>query len=251
MIGQPKPLASLSSTLLARKGTARPAMRPQGFGGFGSLQGQDDLGWNDMGDLHEVHAHDNEQPGFNPPVFNAGVPPVLMQREVLKEEFEPSFTAPVLDPAMDEAFEDESVEGDDEDDGPAFESVLAVKPLRTVEKLVAEQSVAEKPAPAELAIAQLPAIAQVEDVVVEAVAPQPVTLPPARAARIARETKTKQGKAAFTLRLDHDRHLRLRLASALTNRSAQLLVTEALDAFLNTLPEVAVLANQLPPQAAR
>lgn len=245
MIGQPKPLASLSSTLLARKGTARPAMRPQGFGGFGSLQAQDDLGWNDMGDLHEVHAHDNEQPGFNPPVFNAGVPPVLMQREVLKEEFEPSFTAPVLDPAMDESFEDEAVEDDVEDDVPTFESVLAVKPLRTVEKLVAEQSVAEKPTSVE------PAISQVEDVVAEAAAPPVVTLPPARAARIARETKTKQGKAAFTLRLNHDRHLRLRLASALTNRSAQLLVTEALDAFLNTLPEVAVLANQLPPQAAR
>ena len=27
----PKPLASLSSGLLARKGGARPAMRPQGF----------------------------------------------------------------------------------------------------------------------------------------------------------------------------------------------------------------------------
>jgi hypothetical protein len=245
MIGQPKPLASLSSTLLARKGTARPAMRPQGFGGFGSLQGQDDLGWNDMGELHEVHTHEMEQPVFNPPVFNAGVPPVLMQREVLKEEFEPSFAAPILDPAMDESFEEDSVEGDFEDDAPAFESVLAVKPLRTVEKLVAEKTIAETPVPAE------PVMAQVEDVVAEPVAPQPVTLPPARAARIAREIKTKQGKAAFTLRLDHDRHLSLRLASALTNRSAQMLVTEALDAFLNTLPEVALLANQLPPQAAR
>ncbi|WP_183114012.1 hypothetical protein [Sphingomonas sp. So64.6b] len=226
-------------------------MRPQGYGGFGSLQGQDDLGWNDMGDPHEAHAHDVEQPAFNPPVFNGGVPPVLMQREVLKEEFEPSFATPVLDPAMDDSFEDDSVEGHLEEDAPAFESVLAVKPLRTVEKLVAEQSVAEQPAPPEPAIAQAPAAAQVEDVVAEPAAPQPVTLPPARAARIARETRPKQGKAAFTLRLNHDRHLRLRLASALTNRSAQLLVTEALDAFLNTLPEVAVLANQLPPQAAR
>ena len=43
-----KPFASLSSGLLARKGAARPAMKPQGFGqmGGGNLE---DLGWNDMG----------------------------------------------------------------------------------------------------------------------------------------------------------------------------------------------------------
>ena len=44
---EPKPFASLSSGLLARKGAARPAMRPQGFGQVtGNLE---DLGWNDMG----------------------------------------------------------------------------------------------------------------------------------------------------------------------------------------------------------
>ena len=49
---EPKPLASLSSTLLARKGQAKPAMRPQGFAGFGmaaASAAHDDLGWNDMG----------------------------------------------------------------------------------------------------------------------------------------------------------------------------------------------------------
>ena len=54
-----------------------------------------------------------------------------------------------------------------------------------------------------------------------------------------------KGKAAFTLRLDPDRHLRLRLASASRNRSAQALVVEALDAFLATLPEVDGLAQHL------
>src|SRR5687768_1941498 len=45
---EPKPFASLSSGLLARKGAARPAMRPQGFGG--QIGGNvEDLGWNDMG----------------------------------------------------------------------------------------------------------------------------------------------------------------------------------------------------------
>ena len=47
MKSEPKVFASLSSGLLARKGAARPAMRPQGFGqGGGSLE---DLGWDDMG----------------------------------------------------------------------------------------------------------------------------------------------------------------------------------------------------------
>ena len=47
MKSEPRPFASLSSGLLARKGAARPAMRPQGFGQMGS--GLEDLGWNDMG----------------------------------------------------------------------------------------------------------------------------------------------------------------------------------------------------------
>jgi hypothetical protein len=64
-------------------------------------------------------------------------------------------------------------------------------------------------------------------------------------ARVARQAKTAKTKAAFTLRLDNDRHLRLRLASAVTNRSAQHLVTEALDAFLESLTDVDTLANQL------
>ena len=40
-------------------------------------------------------------------------------------------------------------------------------------------------------------------------------------------------KAAFTLRLDAERHLRLRLATAVTGRSAQQIVTGALDALLD------------------
>ena len=46
-MGEPKTFASLSSGLLARKGAARPAMRPQGFGQIGATL--EDLGWNDMG----------------------------------------------------------------------------------------------------------------------------------------------------------------------------------------------------------
>lgn len=156
MMGSPKPLASLSSTLLARKGTARPAMRPQGFGGFGAIpSAADDLGWNDMGEPE-----------------GAPVPPVLVQREVLREEL----AAPV----------------------------------------------AEEPR---------------------------LRVSVATATRIRRETHTKHrsnARSAFTLRLDTDRHLKLRLASALDNRSAQQIVTEALDAFLANQPDVEALLQQLP-----
>jgi hypothetical protein len=62
---------------------------------------------------------------------------------------------------------------------------------------------------------------------------------PARAPRAAPGSK---GKAAFTLRLDPDRHLQLRLACAVTHRSAQQIVTQALDEFLARQPSVADLA---------
>ena len=70
----------------------------------------------------------------------------------------------------------------------------------------------------------------------------------ATARRIARESEaqTRTRKAAFTLRLDGDRHVRLRLASAVTRISSQQLVTQALDAFLINLPEVDALVAQLP-----
>lgn len=65
------------------------------------------------------------------------------------------------------------------------------------------------------------------------------------ATRLQRET-AHAGKAAFTLRVAADRHLRLRLASAITNRSAQDLVTEALDALIGAIPAVEALVAQLP-----
>ena len=197
MMSEPKPFASLSSGLLARKGQARPAMRPQGFtGGYASLAGIEDLGWNDMGhipepmaDIHPLHEDDQIQP---PP---EGVPPVLAQRHALKQEFEP-----------------------------------------VLEELAGEEAEVSVEAPVEtLVTAPVP--------VLETFEPRPVSV--AAASRIARATQHKH-KAAFTLRLDEERHLRLRLASAVSGRSAQQIVTGALDAFLESLPEVAELARQLP-----
>ena len=81
-------------------------------------------------------------------------------------------------------------------------------------------------------------------------AARPVSL--ATAERIGRESAeqtAKAGKSAFTLRLDAKRHLRLRLASAVTHRSAQALVTQALDALLDAMPDVDALAARLPEPA--
>lgn len=58
-------------------------------------------------------------------------------------------------------------------------------------------------------------------------------------------------RAAFTLRLDADRHLRLRLASTIQNRSAQRLVTEALDRFLEDIPQLDKLADQASQSASQ
>ncbi|MDB5674720.1 MAG: hypothetical protein JWM65_1702 [Sphingomonas bacterium] len=212
-----KPLASLSSGLLARKGQARPAMRPQGYGGFGAIPGQqDDLGWNDMG-------HDEPHP---PHV--AAVPPVLRQLEQLQEEFAPQMPQAYEPPVEPQVEAYQEVEDYEEEYEPEQEGTYA--PL-TASVAHAEPAF-EAPVP-------------------HAEVVRPVSV--ATATRLDRETaaKTKRGKAAFTLRLDHDRHLRLRIASALCHRSAQILVTEALDAFLNSLPEVGALVSQLPPPKAR
>lgn len=66
------------------------------------------------------------------------------------------------------------------------------------------------------------------------------------AMRVTREPQLAVGKVAFTLRLDADRHLKLRLATAMTNRSAQRIVTDALDAFLASHPEIDELAGHVP-----
>lgn len=213
-----KPLASLSSGLLARKGQARPAMRPQGYGGFGAIPGQqDDLGWNDMG--HDV-----------PPAPHiAQVPPVVRQQAQLQEEFAPVPQAYEPPAAPRDTTPHVELEEQEEAFAPPPAPVGEVPPAPVAPARV--ESVPVEPAPAEVV--------------------RPVSVATAR--RLDRETaaKTRHGKAAFTLRLDHDRHLRLRIASALCHRSAQILVTEALDAFLQSLPEVGTLVSQLPPPKAR
>ncbi len=52
-------------------------------------------------------------------------------------------------------------------------------------------------------------------------------------------------RAAFTLRLDAERHLRLRLASTVKGESAQAIVTRALDSLLAEMPEIDELAAKV------
>lgn len=160
--------ASLSPTLLARKGGAKPAMRPQ-HAALASMPQEtvaapeqlEDLGWNDMGDA-EPHG---EVVALTPMASVTPISPVAAERPVVLQQ----------------------------------QDVLAER--------VAEQA-----------------------------APRPRTLKPAAA---------RAGRAAFTLRLDVQRHIKLRLATTIRGISAQALVTEALDMLLADMPELDALAAQV------
>ncbi|MET0361184.1 MAG: hypothetical protein ABW048_05455 [Sphingobium sp.] len=77
----------------------------------------------------------------------------------------------------------------------------------------------------------------------QAPAQAPTGRKPARTVRAkAAPAPAAKGKSAFTLRIDADRHLRLRLLSAVSHRSAQQLLTGALDALLEQHPQIDALA---------
>ncbi|WP_051121244.1 hypothetical protein [Sphingomonas elodea] len=70
-------------------------------------------------------------------------------------------------------------------------------------------------------------------------------IPDVMAMQLARSERATKDKAAFTLRLDAERRMRLRLASAVTGRSAQQLVTEAIDSMLGEMTELESLARRI------
>lgn len=200
-MSEPKPFASLSSGLLARKGAAKPAMRPQGFGQLG--MGMEDLGWNDMGYAQPVPQpypdYAEELPVRVPSKISALTPaPKSGESEAPEEVYEEVLPPPVVEQqrAIEASFA-----------GEAVEQEIQV-PL------------------------QKPRVRKAAEV---------VTLP-------ARPRQSPGGKAksAFTLRLDAERHLKLRLACAVMHRSAQQVVTEALDEFLESLPELGELSGRVP-----
>lgn len=135
-MSDPKPIASLNPRLLARKGGAKPAMRPA-MSALAIQQSveMDDLGWNDMGEVISLHSEE-------------ALPEVVRRQRALARDV-----------------------------GAERRSALA-----------------------------------------------------------------DGRRAAFTLRLDADRHLKLRLACTVLGKSAQQLVTEALDTVLNNTPQLADLA---------
>lgn len=203
MMNEARPFASLSGNLLARKGGAKPAMRPQPFAP-GPLV--DDLGWDDHGDtVDSLHEH-------VPSSISALTP------------------APKLPPTREEvvhvqqrALSDHFGEEPEEEEAQAVETATAPAPAPVEVEAPEPAAPVASPAPA-------PAPARTRKA---AVSRAPIARPVGQ-------------KAAFTLRLDADRHLRLRLASAVHGKSSQQLVTAALDAFLNDMPEVGQLARQLP-----
>ena len=217
---EPKPFASLSSGLLARKGAARPAMKPQGFGqmGGGNLE---DLGWNDM--------------GFEPP--KAAEAPRDATHDAFGEDVvdhprahHPTGLTPVGSPVHDQQAEiEERLEAEEVDEDFDETAEPYVPEAESEELNGSESEAAELPAP----VISIPSPVTVS-------APPPA---PRRAPR-PRSAPGSKGKAAFTLRLDPDRHLKLRLACAVNGRSAQQLVTDALDALLERIPELDAMASK-------
>ena len=206
-----KPFASLSSGLLARKGAARPAMRPQGFGQTG--HGLEDLGWNDM--------------GFEPPK------PAEAPRDATHDAFgddvvehpraHPTGLTPVGSPVHEQQAEIEDRLTEDSPDEEIDDTAEIYEPEANGTQVEVQQVPEPAAAPVALAIVATPAPA------------------PRRAAR-PRSAPGSKAKAAFTLRLDPERHLKLRLACAVGGRSAQQLVTDALDQLLDHMPELDAMA---------
>jgi hypothetical protein len=233
-MGEPKAFASLSSGLLARKGAARPAMRPQGFGQTGS--GLEDLGWNDMGfeppkpaDGAADESHDAFGAEIQPhPVRNplAGLTPVGSPVHDQQAEI-----AGRLTDCTDEGEEeDDTAEIFEAGDEPLAAALAQTEDDAPVAEIVELPPVIEPLAPV--------AAVSAPEVVVAVPKPRRVTRP--------RSAPGSKGKAAFTLRLDKERHLKLRLACAVSGRSAQQLVTDALDQLLESMPELDSMAEKAP-----
>jgi hypothetical protein len=213
-MSEPKPLASLSSSLLARKGGAKPAMRRQGFTNFPDHSSDhfgethEDLGWNDMGyDVDPDHdAHPIDQVHHNPlagAIPNPGGAVRQQQEEIAAK--------------------------------------LGVKPVDEVAAEMAEKISTAVPVP-------LPISREVQPLVEHSSISAAATMQTSEVQkpRPAATSRTRKAKTAFTLRLDPERHLKLRLATAVKNVSAQQLVTKAVDEYLRTIPELDDLAERVP-----
>ncbi|MGE5952140.1 MAG: hypothetical protein ACM308_00750 [Qipengyuania vulgaris] len=235
--------ASLSSTLLARKGGAKPAMRPQSavlgpVDGVAAAANLEDLGWNDMGE--------------DAPAQQAGET-AAAPRAALGGSASLSESSLIKKPALPPIDEREFVEGDEDyAEGDSSNRVVSLNPLQSKEGSAGQNQVRESlDRIANQLEGKQPVEAENEDDAdfeedYAEEAPAPVVLPKAVNPAPARSKAAAKGKrAAFTLRLDPERHLMLRLACTVRGSSAQQLVTDALDGLLAEMPEIAMLAAQV------
>ena len=278
-MNEARPYASLSSGLLARKGTAKPAMRPQNYGSL------EDLGWNDMG------AAPGDQNVPPPPAEH--VPSSITALTPAPKIQRTNPTDAHLPPASDydEEYEGEGYEAEEgegyEAEGHAPEHGFAAEPADEAEEAIeaVEAETFYQPEPAPFADAPAEPVEAFEAFAPEPVEPvaEPIAevqTPPVIAQQRAilerfdgeedfgavsdlsgdhadivplprRQAGIGSRKAAFTLRLDAERHLRLRLACAVTRHSAQQIVARALDEALAGIPEIEALASQVPAKPGR
>lgn len=199
-MNDPKSFASLSPTLLARKGAAKPAMRPQlqplqQFHEATARQIEDDLGWNDMG-----HDHDDVIADASADIVATDIAPAG-EVVAFSDHFPPVGSDPIFAQVPEVVRQQEGI----------------------VERII-KPAVLDRPVFSARPAAKAKA---------------------ANSARSRRSALADGRRAAFTLRLDAERHLKLRLACTINNRSAQQMVIEALDRLIDELPDVASLAAQV------
>ena len=208
-MGEPKPLASLSAGLLARKGGARPAMRRQPLGSCPAPL-------NSMG--YDVDPDQSGEPARMvdlKPLLTGSVLAHNVEAEHAVDESAGHDLAPDFGlPADDFAGDDYGV------------GQFAPEAAEIPEVVRQQESLIERVAAVARKVEARPA-------------------PAAKKEKAPRTLRARE-KAAFTLRLDAERHLRLRLASAVTNRSSQVILTDLLDDYLSSLPEIDAMASRLP-----
>lgn len=223
---QTRPTASLNGQLLARKGGARPAMRPQmqplkREPATDSKEDHDpleDLGWNDMGEHNEEARNGSDYLPLTPAPRN-----VEAEGEAKADddaaEAQLARNARAIAEAMDHPAE------------PAPRPVTETKPevVRQREAIVTRLDTARPKADNDRIVQDNSALLREKTRTTDA------------------QPKKAKGnrRAAFTLRLDSERHLKLRLACTIRNRSAQQLVTEALDQLLGNMSDLETLAAQV------
>jgi hypothetical protein len=195
--------ASLSGSLLARKGGARPAMRrPSAEIPHGAEDNGNDLGWNDMG--YDVNPAIDAAPNRTPNPLMAAIPDYAPEVKRQQMEIAAKLSVPVEQAA----------------DVPIADYALQSTPIAM-------------PVPA---LSDAEATRLIRPVLRE------ITL---KAKKVGRGRKRQKASAAFTLRLDNDRHLKLRLACAVHNESAQKLIIQAVDAMFESMPEIEPLITRI------